>query len=99
MLTQADNKQCYFETTVEHEISSSTIYAIILKFLYDFITLTVQSCDKKQNKNIRQGTDCLVLITLESDQEKNGIDYTNLSYNFLSWYILQSSLSNWLCLR
>ena len=81
MLTQADGKQHYFETAVEHEISSSNIYAIILKFLYDFITLAVLSCDKKQNKNIRQGTDCLVLITLEFDQEKNGIEYTGTSCN------------------
>ena len=50
MLTQADSKQHYFETAVEHEISSSNIYTIILKFSYDFIALTVLSFDMKQNK-------------------------------------------------
>ena len=76
MLTQADSKQRYFDTAVEHEISSSNIDTIILKFVYDFIaiTYTVLSFDTKQNKNIRQGTDCLVLITLEFDPEKNGIE-------------------------
>ena len=74
MLTQADSKQHYFETAVEHEISSPNIDTIILKFSYYFIALTVLSSDRKQNKNIRQGTDCLVLITLEFDPEKNGIE-------------------------
>ena len=74
MLTQADSKQHYFETAVEHEISSSNVYTIILKFSYDFIALTVLSFDTKQNKNIRQGTACLVLITLEFDAEKNSIE-------------------------
>ena len=50
------------------------IYTIILTFSYDFIALTVLSFDTKQNKNIIQGTDCLVLITLELDPEKNGIE-------------------------
>ena len=74
MLTQADSKQHYFETAVEHEISSSNIYTIILKFSYDFTALIVLSFDTKQNKNIRQGTDCLVLITLEFAPEKNGTE-------------------------
>ena len=74
MLTQADSKQHYFETAVEHEISSSNVFTIILKFSYDFIDPTVLSFDTKQNKNIRQGADCLVLITLEPDPEKNGIE-------------------------
>ena len=73
MLTQADRKQHYFETAVEPEISSSNIYTIILKFSYDFRALTIVSFDTKQNKNIRQETDCLVLITLEFDPEKKGI--------------------------
>ena len=73
MMIQADSKQHYFETAVEHEISSSNIYTIILKFSYDFIALTILSFDTKQNKNIRQGTDFLILITLEFDPEKNGI--------------------------
>ena len=62
MLTQADSKQHYFETAAEHEISSANIYTIILTFSYDFIALTVLSFDTKQNKNIRQGTDCLVFL-------------------------------------
>ena len=74
MLTQANSKQHYFETAVGHEISSSNIYTIVLKFSYDFIALAVLSFDTKQNKNIRQGIDCLVLITLEFDPEKNGIE-------------------------
>ena len=73
LLTHADRKQRYFKTAVEPEISSSNIYTIILKFSYDFIVLTVLSFDAKQNKNIAQGTDCLVLITLEFDPEKKGI--------------------------
>ena len=72
-LTQTDSKQRYFERAVEHEISSANIYTNILKFLYDFIAHTVLSFDTKQNKNIRQATNCLVLITLEYDPEKNGI--------------------------
>ena len=43
---------------------------IILSFSYDFIALTVLSFDTKQNKNIREGTDYLVLITLEFDPAK-----------------------------
>ena len=75
MLTQVDSKQHYFETAVEHEISSSDIYTIILKFSYDFIALTVLSFDMKQNKNIRQRLkNCLLLIALESDPEKNGTE-------------------------
>ena len=74
MLTQADSKQHYFETAVEHQISSSNIYTIILKCSYDFIALTVLSFDTKQNKNVRRGTDCLVLIALEFDPEKNGVE-------------------------
>ena len=47
MLIQADSKQHDFETAMEHEISSSNIYNIILKFSYDFIALTVlvELCD------------------------------------------------------
>ena len=73
MLTQADHKQHYFERAVEPEISSSDIYTIILKFSYDFIALTVLRFDTKQNKNISQGRDCLVLITLGFEPEKKGI--------------------------
>ena len=74
MLTQADRKQHYFERAVEPEISFSDVYTIILKFSYDFIALAVLSFDTKQNKNVRQGTDCLVLITLEFDPERKGIE-------------------------
>ena len=74
MLTQAASKQHYFETAVKGEIFSSNIYAIILKLAYDFIALTVLSFDTKQNKNIRQGTDFLVFITLKFGPEKKGIE-------------------------
>ena len=76
VLTRTNSKQHYFETAVEHEISSSNICTIILTFLYDFIVLTVLGFDKKQNKNIRQETDdCfIVLIALKFDPEKNGIE-------------------------
>ena len=70
MLTQADSKQHYFETEVEHEIFSSNIYNIILTFSDDCIALTVLSFDTKQNKNIMQGTACLIFITLEFDPER-----------------------------
>ena len=62
---QAYRKQHYFESAVEPEISCSNISTIILRFSYDFVWY-----DTKQNKNVRQGTDCLVLITLEFDLEK-----------------------------
>ena len=74
MLTQADSKQFYFETAVEHEISSSNIFTIILKFSYDFIALTVLSFDMKLSKNIRARNSLLGLNTLEFDPEKNGIE-------------------------
>ena len=95
MFTQADSKQHYFETAVEHEISSSNICSIILKFSYDFIALTALSFDTQQNKNIRKGTDCLVLIT----QRRTVLNKQTSVLHSLSWYILQSSLSNWLCFR
>ena len=59
MLTQADSKQHYFETAVEHEISSSNINTIIFKFSYDLIVLTVLSFSTKQNK-INQARDILL---------------------------------------
>ena len=74
MLAQADRRQHYFEPAVEPEIFSSSIYTIILKFSCDFMALAALSFDTKQDKNIKQGADCLVLITLEFDPEKKGIE-------------------------